>query len=78
MQGETLEALGAEAKVVEDDISEPDEDSIAGQMAVLRGQPVRRIADDEDDEDEDGSEDDTSGSESGFEWTETTASEDED
>ena len=27
----------------DDDISEPEEDTIAGQMAAMRGQPVRRI-----------------------------------
>lgn len=42
----------------EDDISEPDEDSIAGQMAMLKGQPVRRIRSESDEDD-----DDTSGTE---------------
>lgn len=31
-----------EGSDVDDDISEPDEDSIAGQMALMKGQPVRR------------------------------------
>ncbi|SDA03416.1 BZ3500_MvSof-1268-A1-R1_Chr7-1g09425 [Microbotryum saponariae] len=62
------DALGAE-----DDISEPDEDTIAGQMALMKGQSVKRAAraGDEDDEDEDTSgtdddedEDDTSDSDS--------------
>ncbi|KAL8278314.1 hypothetical protein RQP46_009206 [Phenoliferia psychrophenolica] len=33
----------------EDDISEPDEDTIAGQMALMKGQPVRRADDSDDD-----------------------------
>ncbi|GAA5953329.1 hypothetical protein JCM3765_005006 [Sporobolomyces pararoseus] len=39
---------------VEDDISEPDEDTIAGQMAMMKGQPVKRsnAQDDDDDEEE--------------------------
>ncbi|GJN89668.1 hypothetical protein Rhopal_002655-T1 [Rhodotorula paludigena] len=36
----------------EDDISEPDEDSLAGQMALMKGQPVKRRDDDDDDEDD--------------------------
>ena len=32
----------------EDDISEPDEDTIAGQMAIMKGQPVRRVDSDDD------------------------------
>lgn len=43
----------------EDDISEPDEDTIAGQMALMKGQPVRRPRDSNDDDDD--SDDDTSG-----------------
>lgn len=41
----------------EDDISDPEEDTIAGQMALMKGQPVKRISqdgsDDEDDSDDD-------------------------
>ena len=40
---------------VEDDISEPDEDSLAGQMAPMKGQPVRRHGD----SDEEGSDDES-------------------
>ncbi|KAG0656762.1 secretory subunit [Rhodotorula mucilaginosa] len=40
---------------VEDDISEPDEDSLAGQMALMKGQPVRRHGD----SDEEGSDDES-------------------
>lgn len=49
---------------VEDEISDPDEDTIAGQMAAMRGQPVKRIDGESDGSDEDDSDDDsTSGSE---------------
>jgi translocation protein SEC63 len=41
-----------EGSDVDDDISEPDEDSIAGQMALMKGQPVRRREDDDDESDE--------------------------
>lgn len=43
-----LETLGPE----EDEISEPDEDSLAGQFAAARGQKVKRAprGDEEDDE----------------------------
>jgi translocation protein SEC63 len=48
---------------IEDDISEPDEDTIAGQMAMMKGQPVRRSGaggdDEEDDEEEDDDEEDS-------------------
>ena len=36
----------------EDDISEPDEDTIAGQMALMKGQSVRRAPRDAGDSDE--------------------------
>lgn len=46
----------------DDDISEPDEDTLAGQMALMRGQKVKPSAyhggGDDDDEDEDGDEED--------------------
>lgn len=34
----------------EDEISEPDEDTIAGQMAMMRGQPAKARAGDDDDD----------------------------
>ena len=34
----------------EDEISEPDEDTIAGQMAMLRGQPAKSRVDNDDDD----------------------------
>jgi len=45
-----------EGSDVEDDISEPDEDTIAGQMAMMKGQPVRRSGQGDDDDDESGEE----------------------
>ena len=35
----------------EDDISDPEEDSLAGQMAVMRGHKVKPIAESDDDDD---------------------------
>ena len=46
MQVQAPQAATA-ATTEEDDISEPEEDTIAGQMAAMRGQPVRRIEDEE-------------------------------
>ncbi|KAM0753489.1 DnaJ-domain-containing protein [Meredithblackwellia eburnea MCA 4105] len=49
----------------EDDISEPDEDTIAGQMALMKGQPVRRARDDDESgTDESGTEESESDSDS--------------
>lgn len=48
---------------VEDEISDPDEDTIAGQMAAMRGQPVKRIDGESDGSDDDDSDESTSGSE---------------
>jgi translocation protein SEC63 len=39
---EDVSALKNEEQDIEDDISEPDEDSLAGQMALMRGGPVKR------------------------------------
>lgn len=43
---------GDELEDEEDDISEPDEDTIAGQMALMKGQSVRRAPRDGDSEEE--------------------------
>jgi translocation protein SEC63 len=51
-------ALTAEEQGAEDDISEPDEDSLAGQMAVLRGGGVKKANEEEEDDDESGTDDD--------------------
>ena len=46
--------MGEDAQGTEDEISEPEEDSLAGQMAAMRGGPVKkRQADNDDDEDDD-------------------------
>jgi len=52
----------------EDEISEPDEDSLAGQMAAMRGGAVKKKDDDDSDEsgtdDDEGSDSDSSDSDS--------------
>lgn len=51
----------------EDDISEPDEDTLAGQMAAMRGQPTKKKQDGSDSDDTSGtesSEEDSSDSDS--------------
>ena len=46
--------MGDDAEDAEDEISEPEEDSLAGQMAAMRGGPVKkRQAESDDDEDDD-------------------------
>ncbi|BGP47243.1 secretory subunit [Rhodotorula kratochvilovae] len=40
----------------DDDISEPEEDSLAGQMALMKGQPVKRRSDSDEEDDDDDSE----------------------
>jgi len=45
-----VSALGAEGEVAEDEISEPDEDTLAGQMAAMRGGKVKKKAASSDDE----------------------------
>ncbi|KDQ14189.1 hypothetical protein BOTBODRAFT_132671 [Botryobasidium botryosum FD-172 SS1] len=64
---EDLSSLTADEQGEEDDISEPDEDSLAGQMAAFKGAPVKRRTDDSDDEsttdgDQDSDDDDDSDS----------------
>ncbi|GAA98348.1 uncharacterized protein L969DRAFT_85663 [Mixia osmundae IAM 14324] len=44
----------------DDDISEPDEDTFAGQMAQMKGKPVKRIPAAQDDDDDDDTSDDSS------------------
>lgn len=58
---EDVSALKAEEQDVEDDISEPEEDSLAGQMALMRGGSVKKSeyhGESEDDEDDESSTDD--------------------
>lgn len=47
-----ISALNAEEQTAEDEISDPEEDSLAGQMAAMRGGAVKRTAVAEDSEDE--------------------------
>ncbi|KAF4602544.1 secretory subunit [Pleurotus pulmonarius] len=57
-----LSALNADEKESEDDISDPDEDTLAGQMAAMRGHKVKKRGDEdeeeEDSDDESGTDDD--------------------
>lgn len=48
-----MSALTPEEQGAEDDISDPEEDSLAGQMAALRGGSVKRVAEGGDSEDDD-------------------------
>ena len=48
-----MSALGEEAQGAEDDISDPEEDSLAGQMAMMRGSSVKKRQAGSDDEDDD-------------------------
>jgi translocation protein SEC63 len=61
--------LTAEEQGAEDEISDPDEDTLAGQMAALRGGPVKKRGEEESDEesgtdDDEESDDDSSSSDS--------------
>ena len=51
-------ALGEDSQGAEDEISDPEEDSLAGQMAAIRGGAVkkRQAGSDDDDSDTDGDE----------------------
>lgn len=50
-----VEPLVEEANDSDDDISDPEEDTLAGQLASMRGQTVKRVDGDDDDEDDDSS-----------------------
>ena len=59
LQVEDVSALGEDAQGAEDEISDPEEDSLAGQMAAMRGGAVKKRqaeSDDDDDSDTDGDE----------------------
>jgi len=47
---EEFTALNADEQHKEDDISDPEEDSLAGQMAAMRGGPVKKHREESDDE----------------------------
>jgi len=59
-----VSALNADEQDAEDEISEPDEDSLAGQMAVMRGGSVKKAAEDDSDEESSTDDGEKSGSES--------------
>jgi len=61
-----VSALGDDAQGAEDEISDPEEDSLAGQMAAMRGGAVkkRQTESDDDDSDTDGDEKDDDSSDS--------------
>ncbi|CAE6476988.1 unnamed protein product [Rhizoctonia solani] len=59
---EDVSALTTEEAGAEDEISEPDEDTLAGQMAAMRGGAVKRRADDESDDESDTDGDDSDSS----------------
>lgn len=45
-----VSALNADEQGAEDEISDPDEDTLAGQMAAMRGGSVKKSGDDESDD----------------------------
>ncbi|KAF9268418.1 DnaJ-domain-containing protein [Marasmius fiardii PR-910] len=57
LQIEDVSALGAD-EPAEDEISDPEEDSLAGQMAAMRGGPVKKSTRDEESEEESSTDDD--------------------
>lgn len=68
MKVEAVEEEGEESDAESDSISEPDEDSLAGQMALIKGQGVKRSAvHGEESEEESGSEGESGTEESGSE-----------
>ncbi|CAE6508966.1 unnamed protein product [Rhizoctonia solani] len=59
---EDVSALTTEEAGAEDEISDPDEDTLAGQMAAMRGGAVKRRADEESDDESDTDGDDSDSS----------------
>ena len=54
-----VEPLSEDVNDSDDDISDPEEDTLAGQLASMRGQKVKRVPEgEEDDEDEESSDED--------------------
>ncbi|KAF7969129.1 hypothetical protein HWV62_28248 [Athelia sp. TMB] len=51
-------ALNADEQAAEDEISDPEEDSLAGQMAAMRGGSVKKAQQDEESDEESGTDDD--------------------
>ncbi|KAJ7460592.1 translocation protein sec63 [Mycena latifolia] len=60
MKIDDLSALNADEQADEDEISEPDEDTIAGQMTALRGGSVKKSTQDEESDEESSTDDDKS------------------
>lgn len=58
---EDISSLNADDQQSEDEISDPDEDTLAGQMAVMRGGAVKKRADEDEESDEESSTDDDEG-----------------
>ncbi|KAF8122761.1 translocation protein sec63 [Boletus edulis] len=58
-----VSTLAAEEQTPEDEISDPEEDSLAGQMAAMRGGQVKKVAavEESDDDDESSTDDDADG-----------------
>ena len=57
--------LSVEERGVEDEISDPEEDSLAGQMALMKGEKVKKsLVHDDDSDDESGTDIDESSDES--------------
>ncbi|KAG1811249.1 Sec63 Brl domain-containing protein [Suillus subaureus] len=59
-----ISALNAEEQTAEDEISDPEEDSLAGQMAAMRGGAVKRTVAPEESEDESSSDEEQHGDDS--------------
>ena len=55
---EEFTALNADEQHKEDEISDPEEDSIAGQMAAMRGGPIKKRPGDDESDDESSTDDD--------------------
>lgn len=64
MKIDDVSALTADEQGDEDEISDPEEDTIAGQMAAMRGGSVKKSADEESDEESSTDDDESSGSDS--------------
>ncbi|KAF7309615.1 J domain-containing protein [Mycena indigotica] len=60
MKIDDVSALNADEQGEEDEISDPEEDTIAGQMAMMRGGSVKKIQEDEESDDESSTDDDES------------------
>lgn len=58
MKIDDLSALTADEQGDEDEISDPDEDTIAGQMAAMRGGNVKKLTVEDEESDEESSTDD--------------------